>query len=200
MTLIAKGVMEQRLTSTSEDRVFIDPILDSSQIGNISFDLRLGYDFLVSVNTRASYISLNQHSNYRSVNSYFQSTRRDIGDGFLVYPGQLVLTTTLEYIRLPNDVYAEIITRSSYNRLGIRLSSTLQPGFRGCAPLEIANDSNNAVEVIVGSRMFQAKFYKLDDALEYGRIGNRKYYGNVSPTVSKAAEDDDLKKLISLKK
>lgn len=199
MTIITKDELKRLLNSNDDEQIFLDPILEDDQIGNISIDLRLGYDFLVSVNTRAPYVSLNRGSNYRSPRSYFQDTRRDLGEGFLVYPGQLVLTTSLEYIRLPNDVYAEIITRSSYNRLGIRISTTLQLGFRGCVPLEIVNDSNNSVEIIVGSRMVQAKFYRIGEKLDYGVSGNRKYYGNVFPMASRAAEDKDIEKLLRIK-
>ncbi|ADY25370.1 deoxycytidine triphosphate deaminase [Deinococcus proteolyticus MRP] len=181
------------------DSVLIDPLLDESQIGNISVDLRLGYDFLVSIKTRSSYISLDKHGNYRSTTSYFQNTRRDVGDGFLVYPGQLVLTTSLEYVKLPGNIYAEIITRSSYNRLGIRLSTTLQPGFRGCVPIEIANDSNNPVELIIGSRLIQMKLYSIDEDLDYGS-SSRKYYGDTSPNSSRASEDYEIALLASMSK
>ncbi|MDO4245104.1 MAG: dCTP deaminase [Deinococcus sp.] len=177
--------------NSETDGVLIDPLLEEGQIGNISVDLRLGYDFLVSVNTRSSYISITKDNNFRNTTSYFQKTRRDLGEGFLVYPSQLVLTTSLEYIKLPSNVYAEVITRSSYNRLGIRIATTLQPGFRGCIPIEIANDSNNPVELIVGSRIIQVKLYNISEDLIYDE-DSRKYYGDTSPTASKAAEDRDI--------
>jgi dCTP deaminase len=53
------------------------------------------------------------------ISAYFQSTRRDIGDEFVIYPGQLVIATRLEYVCVPNDVMADVWPRSSYSRLGI---------------------------------------------------------------------------------
>ena len=198
--LLSYDKIVKLLEDEGENGLFIDPLLSLEQIGAVSVDIRLGYDFLVSVNTRTPFISTSGISETRSIASYFQSTRRDVGDSFLLYPGQLVITTSLEYVRLPRDVYADILTRSSYNRLGIRVSTMLQPGFRGCISLEIVNDSNNAIELIVGSRMFQMRLHKLDEALDYGDHNTRKYYGNVNPSPSKANEDKDIKILRLLRK
>ena len=73
---------------------------------------------------------------YRGIGSFFQATRRELGDRFVLYPHQMVLATTLEYVSLPADIYADLLTRSSFNRLGIHLSTMIQPGFRGCFPLD----------------------------------------------------------------
>lgn len=108
----------------------------------------------------------------------------------MLYPGQTALSTTLEYIALPGNVLADIYTRSSYNRLGIQLSTTLQPGYRGAASLELFNHGNNPVELVIGSRIVQARFFQLNDELSYGT--SRKYYGDVRPTVSRAGRDPDL--------
>ena len=36
----------------------------------------------------------------------------------------MVLATTLEYVSLPPDVYADVLARSSYNRLGVNASTS----------------------------------------------------------------------------
>lgn len=41
------------------------------------------------------------------------------GDVFHLHPGQLVLAATLEYLVMPPDLAAQVITRSSYGRLGL---------------------------------------------------------------------------------
>lgn len=195
MRLLTHDDITASLASGEEDSLFIDPLLDANQIGAVTVDLRLGCDFLVSVLTRRPYIGIYRGSDYRSTKSYFQNTRRDIGDKFILYPNQVVLTTTLEYLTLPSDVYADIITRSSYNRLGISISTMLQPGFRGCAPIELFNHGNNAVELVVGSRMFQARLTRLDAKTTYLTGEPRKYYGDVRPTASRASYDADLDRL-----
>jgi dCTP deaminase len=158
--------------------------------------MRLGTDFLVSLLTRRP--SINAASpqgtdGVSGISSYFRTTRRDLGDRFVVYPGQVVLATTLEYVGLPSDVYADIISRSSFNRLGIHLNTMMQPGFRGCFPLELFNHGNNPIELIVGGRIVQARFIEAEGPSAYQAVGvQRKYYGNVRPMVSRAQSDADL--------
>jgi len=202
MELLHKSKIISLLESNEDDSLFIDPLLDNTQIGEVTLDLRLGYDFLVSSLTRKPYISVsNCDEDFRSIGSYFQQTRRDIGDKFILYPQQVVLTTTLEYISLPQNVYIDVLSRSSYTRLGLQLNNMVQPGFRGCVPLELFNHGNNAIELVVGSRVCQIRLIKIDNDNSY--IGNnhtRKYYGDVRPTVSKADTDKDIELLSKIAK
>jgi dCTP deaminase len=193
--ILGRDEIRTLLASSDEDSLFLDPLLDPEQVGAVTVDLRLGYDFLVSVLTRRPYIAIYQDEDYRSTASYFQSTRRELGDRFILYPGQVVLTTTLEYVSLPSTVYADIISRSSYNRLGIAINTMLQPGFRGCAPIELFNHGNNAIELVVGSRMFQARLFRTASQAHYLDGSPRKYYGDVRPTASRASQDADLVRL-----
>lgn len=190
MELLSKPDIIKSLESGEPDSFFVDPLLEKEQIGEVTVDLRLGYDFLVSILTRKPYIGVSDPD--RSINSYFQQTRRELGGKFVLYPNQVVLTTSLEYISLPPNVYADVLTRSSYTRLGIHMNTMVQPGFRGVTPIELFNHSNNAVEVVVGSRMFQLRLFKLDDAKDYVNTSPRKYFGNVRPMPSKADTDTDL--------
>ena len=193
MSLVPKSEIARRLNSDLADQIYIDPVLSESQIGEISVDLRLGCDFQVSVQTRKPSITLSKGADFRDPAMFFQESRRDLGESFVLYPSQTVLATTLEYVGLPSDLYADIVTRSSYNRLGVTLSSMFQPGFRGCISLELFNHSNTPVELIVGSRIVQARFHKISEGAQYIVPGDaRKYLGQVRPTTSRAAEDKDL--------
>lgn len=185
--------IKERLVASGRERLSIDPLLDEAQIGALSVDLRLGYDFLVSILTRRPFITLNRaDDDYRSIGSYFQTTRRDIGDRFILYPNQVVLTTTLEYIGMPADAYADITMRSSYNRLGISLNTVVDPSYRGCVSIELFNHGNNPIELIVGAKMFQMRLTKIEKPFEYGGL-DRKYLACVRPTPSRAPDDRDLR-------
>ncbi|MBZ9764809.1 dCTP deaminase [Mesorhizobium sp. CA8] len=187
-----------RLGKVGPTGLWIDPLLDEGQIGEVTVDLRLGYDFLVSIVTRRPFIGIvRDDERFRSIPSYFQPTRRELGDRFILYPDQVVLATTLEYIALPSDCYADIFTRSSFTRLGIGLSTMVHPGFRGCFSVELFNHGNNPIELVVGAKMFQMRLTKLADEMKYGGI-ERKYFGNVRPTPSRAADDNDLQRLSNL--
>lgn len=193
-----KAEILERLARDDASGLWIEPLLDEKQIGEVTVDLRLGYDFLVSIVTRRPYIGIaRDDERFRPISTYFQPTRRELGERFILYPDQVVLATTLEYIALPSDCYADVLTRSSYTRLGIALGTMVQPGFRGCFSVELFNHGNNPIELVVGAKMFQMRLTKLADGLTYGGL-DRKYFGNVRPTPSRAADDDDLHRLRSI--
>lgn len=194
MQLLTRTDIQKSLADPSDESLHLGPLLEPNQVGSISVDLRLGYDFLVSILTRRPSIEPLPADGVkkRGVQSYFQETRRRLGERFVLYPHQVVLSSTIEYLSLPRNVFAEITIRSSYSRLGIGITTRMQPGWRGCVPLEIFNHGNTPVEMVVGSRFCQAHFYKID--LEVGYVGDvpRKYFGTARPTVSKADEDSEL--------
>ena len=123
MSLITRTGLSERINSGKEDQIFVDPLLSEAQIGAVSLDLRLGCDFLVSVPSRWPSIEIQDEQKPSGPDFFFQDARRDIGDGFLIHPSQTVLATSLEYVGIPLNVYADVISRSSYHRLGISMSS-----------------------------------------------------------------------------
>jgi dCTP deaminase len=74
----------------------------------------------------------------------------------------------------------------------------LQPGFRGCPSLELFNHGNNPVEIVVGSRVVQARFVDVGESRPYGG-GARKYFGDVRPTLSRIGTDADFAVLDRMK-
>jgi dCTP deaminase len=202
MRLLTRTELESSLASTDDESIHLDPLLRADQVGEVSIDLRLGYDFLVSVLTRSPAVELRHtpDAGFRGIQTYFQETRRSVGERFVLYPHQLVLGTTLEYLSLPSNVYADISVRSSYARLGIGITTSLQPGWRGCVPLELFNHGNTPVELVVGSCICQGKFFKIDGQASYVREDrSRKYFGSIRPVVSRAERDKDLSVLARLR-
>jgi dCTP deaminase len=202
MRLLSRNKILERLSLQDDSRIFVDPLLDETQIGEVTLDLRLGTDFLVSLLTRRPSINVAEDiDSNRGINSYFRPSRRELGDKFILYPGQIVLATSLEYVGLPSTIFADIISRSSYNRLGITMNTMIQPGFRGCFPLELFNHGNIPIEVVVGGRIVQVRLFELElDASYHSQGQPRKYYGNVRPVVSRAQNDTDLARLSTLRK
>lgn len=183
----------------ASENLIIRPLLDPEQVGTISIDLRLGTDFLLTFQGRHSAIDVSVEESSSSVSKYFQESRRLVGSAFLFHPMQTVLCSTLEYIKLPEDVFMELSMRSSYSRLGISLSTIVQPGYCGCASLELTNVNNTPVKITVGSRIVQARFIRINQHVEYFN-GHRKYVCQVRPEVSQAGRDkekDILQKLFT---
>jgi dCTP deaminase len=102
---------------------------------------------------------------------------------FLVIPShETVLGATLEFIRLPNDVSGQILTKSSVARnfMVIETAPWIHPGYRGCLTLEIANVSNTPLIVFPGSPIGQLVLVSNDGIAAKG-MPEASYVGPVFP-------------------
>jgi len=65
--------------------------------------------------------------------------------------------------------------------------------------LELFNHGNTPVELIVGSCICQARFFEIDEKVQYvNGTMERKYFGAIRPVVSKAERDADLSILLKM--
>lgn len=197
MRLLTRDELGATLAAAGPADLFIEPLLDPVQVCAAGIDLRLGYDFLVAVPTRRPSFDLrpSAEEQQRGIASYFQETRRDLGDKFVLYPNQVIVATTLEYLSVPANMSIDIETRSSLNRLGVHLSTSLQPGYTGCVSLELSYHGHTPIELVVGARVVHARVFRLDDDHAYLGAGPRKYVANVRPEVSRILHDVELAKL-----
>lgn len=175
--------------------LFIRPLLNYDQINEISVDLRLGSDFLVSIQGREPFVNASKNiQDIGHVDSFFQETRRRIGETFLLHPSQTVLSSTLEYIKLPDDIMGVISMRSSYLRLGLTISSIVHPGYSGCISLELTNLNKAPINLTVGACIIQLRFVRLNESLNYFDK-KRKYFCQVRPITPSFHQDSDLETL-----
>ena len=196
MGLLSKGEI---LKLIEKKELIIEPILDKDQIGDISIDLRVGTDFLAMQLGRNAFIDTTTNKiESRPIKSHYTQTRRKVGEYFLFHTNQPILFSTLEYLKLPPNVYAELGLRSSYNRLGLTLNTLIQPGYCGCASVEITNRGNTPIRIVSGTRMVQISFFRINSNSDYFNK-TRKYSCQVRPVPSKANEDDELNRLKEMK-
>lgn len=158
----------------AEGNLGIDPY-EPGALQPASVDLRLGgriweYDA--------------QRPNLRELTGRY----RDIDERFVLQPGDFVLGTTVERIRLSRGFAASVDGRSSVGRLGVLVHVTagfIDPGFEGHITLEIHNLSRQPVLFPAGARVSQIKFFRLASPAKaaYGTLGNR-YQGQSDPMPS----------------
>lgn len=83
-------------------------------------------------------------------------------DYFTIDPGQLVLATTVESFKIPQDVQVTAITKSTYARLGIiQLVTPIEPGQTGEITLELYNAGCSPTKIYIGEGIAQFLFDKL---------------------------------------
>lgn len=197
MTLLGEKDIKDRLklTEQNENRLIISPLLEGDQIQAASVDLRLGTKFRVDIKTRQPfYDPVNEQ---RPVETFFQETYRGFGKRFILYPQQLVLASTFEYLKLPNDTLGILNSRSSWNRLGLSISTIVQPGYAGVLNLELVNSSSNPIALYPGLRLIQIAFCKLTNKAEraYLEKSVSKYVADAQPKVSNIANDQEISRL-----
>lgn len=106
----------------------------------------------------------------------------------IVAPGSFILTTTLERVKIPDDMVAHVLGRSSLGRLGISVHQTagyIDPGFTGQITLELSNHGPAPVSLSPGQRICQIVFEDLSSpAMEpYGHNGSQ-YQDQSGATIS----------------
>jgi dCTP deaminase len=198
MSVLSKEEIEKYLgLEDLNNRLIITPILDKDkQIGSSTVDLRLGTKFRVDIRTREPYID--PMKNERPIETFFDSTHRNFGEKFLLYPNQLVVASTFEYVRLPSNIMGILATRSSWNRLGISITSIVQPGYAGVLTLELINNSSNPIAIQPGLRFAQLSLFELTGVIKHPGYASQslsKYVANAEPYVSNIFKDKDLEVL-----
>ncbi len=127
----------------------ITPLLERRQIGEGSINLRLGTNFII---TRVADLSAFRPDEFGEdrIRRYQERVTKMFGEEFVVHPGRLVLAATLEYIALPKDCAALVLSRSSYGRLGLIVATAVyvHPCWKGCLTLELSN----AADIPIGNR------------------------------------------------
>ncbi len=162
----------------SEGTLAVEPI-EKEQVQPASVDIRLGRTFSIVEDSPTGIIDMDNEIKYKTIES----------DTYILLPGQFVLATTMEYVKLPNDLTAFVEGRSSLGRMGlfIQNSGWVDPGFEGEITLELYNANRCALELRAGRRIGQLVFAKMDEKTDNPYRG--KYQGQRGATGSKVYLD-----------
>jgi len=170
-------------------RLVIDPY-DAGCVQPSSYDVRVGDAFRVFHNARHPYIDVRE-----PLDDLTELVTVPEGERFILHPGEFVLGTTLEWVKLPDDLVARLEGKSSLGRLGLLIHSTagfVDPGFSGRVTLELSNVANLPIAIYPGMKIGQISFQTMTTPAEhpYGstEVGS-KYQGQEGPTPSRYFEN-----------
>jgi len=83
----------------------------------------------------------------------------------LIPPNSFALACSLEYVRMPEDVFAIVVGKSTYARCGIIVNVTpLEPGWEGHITIEISNATPLPIRVYANEGICQGVFFKGEQA------------------------------------
>ncbi len=170
-------------------RIEIDPY-DPGNVQPSSIDLRVDRFFRVFENHRYTHIDPRTHQPHLTKKVEVEPDGR-----FMLHPGEFVLGSTFERVRLADDIVARLEGKSSLGRLGLLIHSTagfVDPGFDGYLTLELANVANLPIAIYPEMKIGQISFYQMSTAADhpYGSKGaGSKYQGQRGPTASRIHQD-----------
>lgn len=151
------------------------------QIQPASVDLRLGSHFLKLDEHNIPYIDLENPAKYISFEK----------DEIILPPHSFILATTMECVRLPNNLTAFVEGRSSIGRMGLFIQNAgwVDPGFEGEITLELYNANQLPIRLKSGRRVCQLVFAQMDQEAFYPYQG--KYQGQRDATGSQVYLDSE---------
>jgi dCTP deaminase len=148
---------EKKLRQRLDVDLIIKPILDkSSQISEGSINLRLGTKFITTKRTECGTLSPSELSEFR-IRKFQTKLYCRFGQKVLLHPGQLLLASTFEFIGLPSDLSAHVLSRSRYGRAGLIVATAtyVHPNWKGTLTLELVNYGAVPIELECGSQIAQ---------------------------------------------
>jgi len=161
--------------------------LDMSLLQPSSFDVRIDRFFRLFDNHKYAFIDPAEQQDDLT---RFVEVAAD--EPFILHPGEFVLGSTYEFVKLPDNVAARLEGKSSLGRLGLVTHSTagfVDPGFNGHVTLELSNMATLPIKLWPGMKIGQLCFFQLSSPSEtpYGsaKYLNR-YQGQRGPTASRS--------------
>jgi dCTP deaminase len=139
----------------------ITPFVDKQNKGNVisyglssyGYDPRMSDEFKVFTNVNNVIIDPKSFNS----NSFIKMK----GDYCVIPPNSFVLTSTIEYFKIPRDVIAICVGKSTYARCGIVVNVTpIEPESEGHVVLEFSNTTNLPVKLYANEGACQFLFFK----------------------------------------
>jgi dCTP deaminase len=97
-----------------------------------------------------------------------------------LFPGEVVLASSMEYVRIPRDVACDLKLKSTLGRLWINhsLAGWCDPGFQGEITLELQNLGPQPFVLEAGRRIAQLIFIAMESEpdVAYGDPGSSSHY------------------------
>jgi dCTP deaminase len=189
--LLRKG--EER---DAPDPLVITPKPDFLQLenaGSASVDLHLGTWFLTLRQSRMTHLQIDSPG---SPAQFTKTHYRSFGDQYILHPRSFVLGVTAEWIRLPRNLAAYLIGRSSWGRRGLIIATAagVHPGYCGCLTLELSNVGEIPLAISPGIAICQLFIHdaQVSDKRE---VDVSQFIGIRKPTVGKVEPDELARRL-----
>jgi len=125
-------------------------------VSSYGYDIRVGSHFKIFTNLYSTIVDPKQFNE----NAYVDFN----GDECIVPPNSFVLAESVEYIRMPRNVTALVLCKSTYIRAGVLIPTTvLEAGWEGTITLEIGNMTPLPAKIYANEGIAQVLFFEGDE-------------------------------------
>ena len=122
-------------------------------VSSFGYDARVSNEFKIFTNVNSEIVD---PKNFK-LNNFISKK----GDECIIPPNSFVLSSTVEYFRIPNDVMVICLGKSTYARCGIIVNVTpLEPSWEGNVTLEFSNTTPLPAKIYANEGAAQLIFLK----------------------------------------
>jgi dCTP deaminase len=189
---VYKGAIKMTIKSDkwirkmAQENKMIEPFIDRN-VGKgeaVSFGLSsYGYDLRVADEFKIFHNALNSVIDPKNISK--DSFIDFKGDVCIIPPNSFALARSVEYFRIPENVLAVCVGKSTYARCGIITNVTpFEPGWEGYVTLEISNTTPLPAKIYANEGLCQVLFLESDEVCEVSyRDKQGKYQQQVGITL-----------------
>lgn len=128
-------------------------------VSSYGYDIRVADDFKIFTNVNSTLVDPKAFDNRNFVSIKAESC--------IIPPNSFALARTVEHFKIPRDVLAVCVGKSTYARCGLIVNVTpLEPEWEGILTLEISNTTQLPAKVYANEGIAQLLFFQSDEQCE----------------------------------
>jgi dCTP deaminase len=168
MSILSDKLIRQLSSGDSMIEPFVDSQVRYTEKGekivsyglsSYGYDARVADEFKIFTNINSSIVDPKQFDQ-----DSFMDRKSDV---CVIPPNSFALGRTIEYFRIPRDVFVLCVGKSTYARCGIIVNVTpLEPEWEGHVTLEFSNTTPLPAKIYAGEGICQFIFFRSEDRCE----------------------------------
>ena len=177
-----QSIKNEMITPFCEENMGVGVV--SYGLSSYGYDIRVADEFKIFTNVGGTVVDPKNFDEKNIVD--FK------GDVCIVPPNSFALARTLEYFKMPRDVLAICLGKSTYARCGIIVNVTpFEPGFEGHITIEISNTTPLPAKIYANEGIAQVLFLQGDEICEVSYADKKgKYQRQKGITLPRILEGD----------
>jgi len=151
------SLKEEMISPFCEEQVGKNVV--SYGLSSYGYDIRVGREFKIFTNVNSTLVDPKNFDENNVIDV--------VSDVAIVPPNSFALARTVEYFKMPKDVLAICLGKSTYARCGIIVNVTpFEPGFEGHITIEISNTTPLPAKIYANEGIAQVLFLQGDTPCE----------------------------------